>query len=102
MCHICVYITILLLSVMLTCLSVYVLFYGYTTITNVYTCIYYTMLYYIGSEREFVATERLHQLHIAYPHIEFISVDFTIPDWHNIILMSICRYIIIANSSFSW
>ena len=67
-------------------------------------CVYYTIttLYYIGSEREFVATERLHPLHIAYPNIEFVSVGFTIPDWHNIILMSICRYIIIANSSFSW
>jgi hypothetical protein len=36
------------------------------------------------------------------PNIEFIFIEDTIPDWQQIILMSLCDHNIIANSTFSW
>ncbi len=37
-----------------------------------------------------------------YPNIEFIPVDSKLEDWEQMILMSLCKHNIIANSSFSW
>jgi hypothetical protein len=35
-------------------------------------------------------------------NIQFIKVDDTISDWEQMVLMSLCRHHITANSSFSW
>lgn len=43
--------------------------------------------------------ERLRQ---SFPTLTFQIVDFTIPDWEQLLLMSLCQHNIIANSSFSW
>jgi hypothetical protein len=33
---------------------------------------------------------------------KFISIDHDIPDWEQLLLMSVCNHFIIANSTFSW
>ena len=37
-----------------------------------------------------------------YPFLTFKMIDFNIPDWEQMILMSCCQDNIIANSTFSW
>lgn len=37
-----------------------------------------------------------------FPNITFKTIDFNIPDWKQMILMSLCIHNIIANSTFSW
>lgn len=38
----------------------------------------------------------------SFPSYTFLKVKPDIPDWKQMILMSLCKYNIIANSSFSW
>ena len=37
-----------------------------------------------------------------FPNIEFLKVDDSIPDWKQLMIMSLCDSNIIANSTFSW
>jgi hypothetical protein len=37
-----------------------------------------------------------------YSNLEFICINFDIPDWEQMITMSLCKYNVIANSTFSW
>jgi hypothetical protein len=37
-----------------------------------------------------------------YPTVIFEIIDFSISDWQQLLLMSVCKYNIIANSTFSW
>jgi hypothetical protein len=41
-------------------------------------------------------------LKLEFPNIEFIRADPELEDWEQLILMSLCRNNIIANSTFSW
>lgn len=41
-------------------------------------------------------------LEVEFPNIEFIRADPELEDWQQLILMSLCRNNIIANSTFSW
>jgi hypothetical protein len=42
------------------------------------------------------------QLKKSYPSLTFQIIDFNISDWEQLLLMSLCRDNIIANSSYSW
>ena len=44
----------------------------------------------------------LDKLRQHFPTLTFQIIDFTIPDWEQMLLMSLCQDNIIANSSFSW
>jgi hypothetical protein len=37
-----------------------------------------------------------------HPEVEFVRADNSLDDWEQMLLMSLCRHNIIANSSFSW
>ena len=37
-----------------------------------------------------------------YNNISFIKVNYLLKDWEQILLMSLCKHNIIANSTFSW
>ena len=41
-------------------------------------------------------------LRLEFPNIKFIRADPELEDWQQLILMSLCRNNIIANSTFSW
>jgi len=44
----------------------------------------------------------IEQLQKNYEQCKFIKVDSTIPDWEQMLMMSLCEHNIIANSTFSW
>ena len=42
------------------------------------------------------------QLQLLFPDCRFIRITEPIPDWEQILMMSLCKHHIIANSTFSW
>jgi hypothetical protein len=44
----------------------------------------------------------INNLENIFPMLQFIPVDTSLPDWKQMLLMSYCKYNIIANSTFSW
>lgn len=42
------------------------------------------------------------KLKSCYTNLEFICINFDISDWEQMITMSLCKYNVIANSTFSW
>lgn len=44
----------------------------------------------------------LDQLYVEFPLLTFKRVDTSFADWEQMLVFSLCKYIIIANSSFSW
>lgn len=62
------------------------------------------VLYFCETEDVHVVVERVKALSLDFPApgVEFVRVDDTIPDWKQMLLMSLCDDNIIANSTFSW
>jgi len=60
-----------------------------------------TVLYFCESEDNDAVLEIVEHLKTQYK-VNFLKVDDTVPDWKQLLMMSSCKYNIIANSSFSW
>jgi len=60
------------------------------------------ILYFCEKEDNPDVTEKINVLKTSFPDFEFVKVDDDISDWKQLLLMSLCNYNIIANSTFSW
>lgn len=63
---------------------------------------YIRVLYFVEKDDVYMANFVIDHLKSLYPYIEFIMIDTNIPDWKQMLIMSCCHSIIIANSTFSW
>jgi hypothetical protein len=49
-----------------------------------------------------VVLEKIENLQKRFPDYTFLRASPVLEDWEQLLLMSLCKYNIIANSSFSW
>jgi hypothetical protein len=61
-----------------------------------------SVLFFCEDEDIDEITVRIHNLQLLFPLVEFNRASNNLKDWEQMILMSCCKYNIIANSSFSW
>jgi hypothetical protein len=60
-------------------------------------------LYFCEQEdNEFVLNTYINPLKKIFPYSSYYKVDDKLDDWEQLILMSLCKHHIIANSTFSW
>ena len=62
----------------------------------------YNILYFCESEDNEEIMKRIEIINSNFNNLKFIKISDDIPDWEQIIIMSLCNHNIIANSSFSW
>jgi hypothetical protein len=60
------------------------------------------VLYFCEDEDLDYVGEKIAILTKTYPTLSFIKIDSKYSDWEQLIIMSLCKHNIIANSSFSW
>ena len=62
----------------------------------------FKILYFCEAEDNSEVLNTIEYLKCEFVNAIFIKVDDTIPDWKQLLIMSVCNHNIIANSSFSW
>ena len=60
------------------------------------------VLYFCENDSINEVNEIIVSLKNDFPQITFIRADPQLEDWEQMLLMSLCQYNIIANSTFSW
>jgi len=60
------------------------------------------ILYFCEKEDEEDVQIIIDKLKTKFPECRFVKIDHGIVDWEQMLMMSLCRHNIIANSSFSW
>ena len=60
------------------------------------------VIYFFEEEDIEIVTNMIQKLQEKYPLLQFIPVNNEMNDWEQLLMMSLCRDNIIANSSFSW
>ena len=61
------------------------------------------VLYFCEKEDNDFVSSKIELMKTNYPpHFEFVKVDDTIPDYEQMVLISLCQHNIMSNSSFSW
>jgi len=62
----------------------------------------WNILYFYEKQDTNEVSNKVNTLKDKFPKMSFIPIDTTIPDYNQLLLMSLCCHNIIANSSFSW
>jgi len=62
----------------------------------------YKVLYFCENDSVNEVNEIIDSLKPYFPQINFIRADPQLEDWEQMLLMSLCKHNIIANSTFSW
>ena len=60
------------------------------------------VLYVCESEDNIYVTSKIDLLQKKYPEIEFVKVPDSIPDYEQVLILSLTNHNIISNSTFSW
>jgi len=62
----------------------------------------YDVLYFCQKQDNHIVNQYIDIFNKRFQKIHFVKVDDDIPDWKQLLLMSLCNHFIIANSTFSW
>jgi hypothetical protein len=60
------------------------------------------VLYFCEKDDNIIVSTMIDKLKKAFPNLEFIKASDTLADWEQLLMMSLSRDNIIANSTFSW
>ena len=60
------------------------------------------ILYFCEAEDNEYVKSKIELLNAKYPDAEFMKVDDSIEDYHQLLIMSLCNHYIMSNSSYSW